>query len=277
MLIKNFNIKLDDLTINGNKIISIDGLQETVVEYETVKNAIGNGTIVTGSYMPQRDIVLNYRINKQNVDFTLKYFKPNKKILMKIGNRKINCFVTDIKINWARSFHNEPTVTLNLIAPDPFFYDVSDFGKNIAGIIPLFGFPWTFSPDNPVKFGYKEFTDKTIFENRGDDKVGLKLKIEATDTVENVKFENLTTGQFIKVNQELTAGDILEISTVAGNCYIKLNGTDIFDKIDRMSDFFQLDIGDNFLQYSADVGETKMNVYLYYSPKYLNGMEDFSK
>ena len=77
--------------------------------------------------------------------------------------------------------------------------------------------------------------------------------------------------------QELTEGDVLEVSTVAGDCYIRLNGEDIFDKIDHMSDFFKLSIGDNFLQYSADIGETEMNVYLYYTPKYLNGLEDITK
>lgn len=247
------------------------------VEYELTKNAVGNGTIVTGWYMPEREMQIIAKLPRSTVDETLRYFKANKNLKMVIGERKINVVVEGVIINWTHGFYNNPEIELNLIAPDPYFYDVSDFGRNIAGIIPQFGFPWRFSPDDPVKFGYKEFTDRTIFENDGDDCVGLKLKVEATGTVTNFKFENLTTGQYVKIIQELNEGDVLEVSTVAGDCYIRLNGEDIFDRIDHMSDFFKLSVGDNFLQYSADSGETEMNVYLYYTPKYLSGLEDIVK
>lgn len=275
--IKDFNITIGEVNFPGSKIISFSGLQETVVEYEMTKNAIGNGTIITGWYMPEREMRIVASLPRATVDSTLRYFKANKDLVMVIGERKINVAVESASIDWESGFYNDPRIELNLIAPDPYFYDVSDFGRNIAGIIPQFGFPWRYSPDDPVKFGYHEFTERTIFENDGDDEVGLKLKVEATGTVNNFKFENLTTGQYLKIMQELTEGDVLEVSTVAGDCYIRLNGADIFDKIDHMSDFFKLSIGDNFLQYSADIGETEMNVYLYYTPKYLNGLEDITK
>lgn len=275
--IKDFNIKVGGITFPGNRIISYSGLQETTVEYELTKNAIGNGTIVTGWYMPEREMQIVAKLPRSTADETLRYFKANKNLKMVIGERKINVVVEGVIVNWTNGFYNNPEIELNLIAPDPYFYDVSDFGRNIAGIIPQFGFPWRFSPDDPVKFGYKEFTDRTIFENDGDDDVGLKLKVEATGTVTNFKFENLTTGQYIKIIQALNEGDVLEVSTVAGDCYIRLNGKDTFDKIDHMSDFFKLSVGDNFLQYSADSGETEMNVYLYYTPKYLSGLEEIVK
>lgn len=277
MLIKQFGIKIGDIYFSGYDIIEYSGLQEISVEYEMTENAVGNGTIITGWYMPEREITLTARVPKMNAESVFRYFKGNKNYVLTIGERKINVVMQNVKLDWTLTFYNDPRIELSLIAPDPYFYDVSDFGKDIAGIIPQFGFPWTYSPDNPVKFGYREFTDQTIFENDGDDEVGLKLRIEAYGVVKGVKFENLRTGQYIKINQDLSQGDILEISTVSNPSetpYIRLNGVDIFDKIDRMSDFFKLAVGDNFLKYSADEGVTEMNVYLYYSPKYSSGLED---
>ena len=279
MLIKSFGIKIGEIYFHGSDIIEYSGLQETSVEYEMTENAVGNGTIITGWYMPEREITLTARVPKMNAESVFRYFKGNKNYVLVIGERKINVVMQNVKLNWALTFYNDPRIELSLIAPDPYFYDVSDFGKDIAGIIPQFGFPWTYSPDNPVKFGYREFTDQTIFENDGDAEVGLKLRIEASGIIRGVKFENLRTGQYIKINQDLAQGDILEISTVSNPSetpYIKLNGVDIFDKIDRMSDFFKLAVGDNFLKYSAEEGVTEMNVYLYYSPKYSSGLEDIT-
>ena len=54
--IKDFNITIGEVNFPGSKIISFSGLQETVVEYEMTKNAIGNGTIITGWYMPEREM-----------------------------------------------------------------------------------------------------------------------------------------------------------------------------------------------------------------------------
>lgn len=274
MNIKNFDIKIDDLTISGSRLIEVTGLQETQVEYELTPNAVGNGTIITGAKMPEREITIKARVPRLTAESTFRNFKPNKSMVLKIDTRKINVVVENISITYDNGYYVDPFINLTLLAPDPFFYDVSDFGKNIAGIVPQFSFPWTYSPEKPISFGYFEFTDKTIFENNGDEAVGLKLRIEATGTVQNPQFENLTNGQFIKINTELQAGDILEFSTVSADMYVRLNGVDIFDQIDRLSDFFQLAVGDNFLQYSADVGETEMDIYLYYTPKYLSGLEN---
>lgn len=266
--IKDFGIKIGEKYFDGADIKVWEGFEEITTEYETVQNATGNGTIVVGEHMPERAMHIIARVERSIIEQTLRYFQRTKRLVMVVGSRKINVEVEKASILRGASLHTILFLELNLVAHDPFFYDVSDFGKNIAGIIPSFGFPWTYSPDNPVHFGYREFSDKTIFENDGDSKVGVKFKIEATGDVANVKVENLRTGQFVKVNHRLKQGDILEISTVEGEKYIKLNGKDIFNEIDRLSDFFYLDIGDNFLQYSADSGATEMNVYLYYVPKY---------
>lgn len=276
MRIEDFSIKIGDITFHGDQITEWNGFQIVTVEHELVKNALGNGTIVTGSYMPQREMDITVRIDRNKADKTLRYFTANKEHVLQIGRRKANILVESAEIKWSHRLYNDPFLHLEMIAPDPFFYDVSNFGRNLANIVPKFSFPWTYSLDKPISFGYREFTDRTVFTNDGDEKVGVKFRIEALDTVQNVKLENLRTGEYMIVNQTLQQGDILEVSTVGGDSYILLNGEDIFDQIDRLSNFFKLEVGDNFLQYSAQLGTSEMDVYLYYRPKYLTGVEDIT-
>ena len=272
MKIKDFNIKIGKYTFH--KLIKHTGLQEVVTEYETVENGIGDGVLILGAQVLEREIEIEAPIPINEADAISRYFEPNKYYDLVIGKRYINVLCRHSDIDRRTNLYNQPILLLTLFAPDPFFYDVSDFGENIAGSVPLFGFPWEASLDEGLNFGYREFNERTIFDNNGDRPVGLKMKIEFIGAVSNFKFENLRTGKYFKINHEFVKDDVLEISTVSGDTYVRLNTADIFEQIDIFSDFFKLEKGANFLKYSADKGVTEMNVYLYYSPKYLTGMED---
>ena len=274
MHIKDFKIEIGDVVFEGSDISQITGLQEMSAEYELVKNATGSGAIVVGSQVPEREMKLVARVKRDVAEHTYRRFKEGNTYEMIIGNRKIDVMVTRRQNNWKNGFYNTPTIELDLFAPDPFFYDVSDFGKDLANTVPLFGFPWEATIEEGFSMGYREFNSETTFTNKGDERVGLKLKIEATGAVRNFLFKNLKTGEYIKVWQELKVGDVMEISTMENEPYIKLNGRDIFDKIDRESIFFTLDVGDNSLAYSADNGKGNMRVYLYYTPKFSSGLEE---
>lgn len=275
MKIKDFEISFDGLqTFSGSKIIDVDGLASFKSDLETVKNASGNGEIVVGRTALPRDIKLIVQVPKSISDETLRYFQYEKNLVLYIDKRKINCIVEKADLDYKFGFYVDPILTLNLYCPDPYFYDISDFGQNIAGIQPVFGFPWKATLANGITMGYFMFSDSTIFENKGDRKVGLKVIFKADrGDATNIQFTNLKTGQFIKLNNiRLNKGDILEISTIQGSKHILKNGINVYGNIDRLSDFFSLDIGDNLLQYDAETGKTNLDVYLYYTPVYSNGL-----
>ena len=264
-----------EVSIRASQILKITGLADIIATYKTLDNAIGDGEIVVGRSANSRNPKIEFEVLHELADTMQRYFRIASDHVLYIGDRKINCNIKSSTLEWGDGYDNNPTLEIILYCADPYFYDVSDFGKNIAGIQPMFGFPWTATIDEGITFGYRIFSDKTIFENLGDKPVGFRIVITATRGIaSNVKFENLNTGDFIRVVSDMEEGDVIEFSTVQkkGEQYIKKNGVDIFANIDRLSDFFLLERGDNFLQYSADSGTTNLDVVLYYTPVYSNGM-----
>ena len=73
----------------------------------------------------------------------------------------------------------------------------------------------------------------------------------------------------MRVNIVMQQGDVLLIDTIERHQVITLNGVNCYQKIDRKSEPFQLDVGDNYLEYDADVNYTNLDVNLFYTPKYL--------
>ena len=64
-------------------------------------------------------------------------------------------------------------------------------------------------------------------------------------------------------------GDELVINTNARRKSIILNGANIVNKIDRKSDFFSLEVGNNIMTYESDEGYQDMEIYVYFYKKYL--------
>ena len=266
----NFN---NEVQVPLERCTKLEGFGDLSATVHTEKSANGEGSILLGSSINNRNMVIDFDVDMDIADKMQRYFKPKMQHTLYMFGRKINFVVVNSELIHDMSLSIDPTLSLALYAPDPYFYDVSDFSQNIAGIQPAFGFPWTATIKKGITFGYSIFSDKTIFTNNGDKPVGFKLIVKANGNVENFKFENLRNGKYIQVNTTLKNGDTLEISSVAGtgNKYIKKNDINIYKDIDRLSGFFYLDVGDNFLQYSADVGTTSMDIWLYYSPAYANG------
>lgn len=263
------------LTIYANQVRSVEGLSDVSVSYKTSENANGDGLIVLGKRVEERNATIEFEPPYELADYYQRFFNAYDERVLYLEDRKINCKIKSCTLKYADGYENVPIIKLGLFCPDPYFYDVSDFGQNIAGIQPSFGFPWTATVSDGITFGYRIFSDKTIFQNNGDKPVGFRTKIVAVrGTASNVKFMNLNTGEYVRVVVNMAQNDVLEISTIPkfNETYIKLNGVSIFQDIDRLSDFFMLDRGDNFLQYSADTGGTNLDVYLYYTPVYQNGL-----
>lgn len=274
MNIENYILDFNhEVYFDGKDILQpVNGLSEISASYETAKNAANNGSIIIGRNINERSISFTCSIERSKADYLVRYFKPQKNFILYVGDRKINCVCEVSKISYDDGYYLEPYLTLNLLCPDPYFYDISDFGKNIAGIMPMFGFPWRATKQKGITFGYRIFSERTIFPNKGDGAVGLRIVfIAARGTAGNISIENLRTRQFVKVNLQLEKGDRLEISTISGQKYIKKNEISVFEYIDKMSDFFTLEVGDNLLKYDTESGRTNLDVYLYYTPVYLNG------
>lgn len=158
---------------------------------------------------------------------------------------------------------------------------MADYSKHIA-------FPWRVVKQKvvvPEPFkgltlpgqitGYRTLRKEVYLPNDGHVPTGLQIEFIATrGSVTNpkitlVRTSNGESGKFMRVKIALEKGDVLLIDTNKRHQVIELNGVNVYQKIDRLSQPFELEKGDNYLEYYADSNYTNLDVKLYYTPLYL--------
>ena len=103
-----------------------------------------------------------------------------------------------------------------------------------------------------------------LINNRSDFPLPVIIRLEGPST--NPRIINDTTGEFIRIKRDLLPGDLLLIDT--GEKTVTLNGEDAFPYIDLSSSFFELQLGPNFIKYSADSGTEDANLNISYQELY---------
>lgn len=97
----------------------------------------------------------------------------------------------------------------------------------------------------------------------GEIESGCIIKFVFTGTVSNLKIYNITTQEVMSINYTFVRGDELIINTINNQKSIKIlkdgSYTSILNKLDRNSDWFILNKGDNIFAYSAD---GQLNAYM---------------
>ena len=151
---------------------------------------------------------------------------------------------------------------LSLVCPSPFWLDDYTVSEEIVTWIGGMRFPWRL----PSKFAMKGPSIINIV-NRGDVDTPVRIAFQGPAT--NPKISNNTTGEFIQVNRELLAGDVLIITTDFGAKRVEINGENVFNWIDLGSDFWQLQPGDNIVEYSSDDPVESAAVTISYRNRYV--------
>ena len=93
--------------------------------------------------------------------------------------------------------------------------------------------------------------------------------VAARGPVTGPKITLVGTGQFIRVRVAMEKKDVLLVDTDKRHQVIELNGVNVYQKIDRLSEPFELAVGGNYLEYDADENYSNLDVRLFYTPLYL--------
>lgn len=161
---------------------------------------------------------------------------------------------------------NWQKVQLLYSANNPFWYAESEIIETFQGVEPLFNFPFTMSPTEPIVFG--NVIPSNIATNEG--QVDAPVVIEIEGACVNPRIENETTGEFIAFRDlTMVAGDVLVIDTTFGQKRVELNGVNVFNKLDFASTFFNLQIGDNSIDFSDETGSTETTIHFIYRNLYI--------
>lgn len=248
-----------------------------------------HGETLTGQKIDARDIDIKGSINKRYKDRVLELRRAALKVLnpelsgtltyiYKNFVRVIDCKVDDTPVFSRKKVFNDFTIQFK--CPSPFWREEQDEKADIASWIGAFEFDLEIPEDEGlsedeigIEFDYREPNVIVDVYNEGDVSTGMRIEFRATGTLSNPILLNMDTGEYIQINAELLAGDVVTVNTEYGKKGATLvrGGIteDYFRYVDVDSTFMQLTIGDNVFRYDAESGVDALEVTLYHSNKYL--------
>lgn len=258
---------------NTEEILTLEGFEASDYVVNLSDNATYDGGSVSGVKVAARPLYIEIQegVEASRRRQWLPFFNPKKEgtlyVIRGDTRRMINYRVQAFEVEQPH-LQYPPVLKIDLICPDPYFYDVDDFGKNIASKVAQYGFPFIWQVDRGLISDYKVFTDQTLILNRGDVETGLIVDFKCTGAVTNPKIELVNTGQFMRILRTMAAGDTVRFETNTARKNIYVNGAK-YTNFDPASTFFSLAEGQNILKYGSDTGYTSLDVYVRYRAKYL--------
>lgn len=251
---------------------SIEGLDAVKNIIYTQRSPFQDGVTEVGSSLEPRDITIRGSINATRKEEVLKHrqrliqtFNPKLKgkLRYQAGElvREIDCSVEFAPVlstmsNLFKKF------MIQLYCPNPYLQDSFTTSEEIVTWIGGMTFPWR------LPSGFATKGPKVInIVNQGD--VETPVRIEFKGPATNPKITKRDTGEFIQVNRELVVGDKLVITTDFGGKRVEINGENVFNWVDLRSTFWQLQIGDNVIEYTSDEPTEPAAVVISYRNRYV--------
>lgn len=147
----------------------------------------------------------------------------------------------------------------SLLAAYPYWCKDDSASVALAGIEPLFHFPWNISRE--YQFGQLKRELFMNVLNRGQVPVPFTAVFTASGDVENPKITHVATGKFLVVNKPLVNGERLTVRITHDRTYVtsSVDG-DCRGALSLKSNLFQLEVGDNVLKPEAESGLDNLQV-----------------
>lgn len=269
-----------ELLADGNDwlITDIDGADAATYALFSEDGGSGDGGATTGKRVSARDLTLgattlSVKNNPVLRERALSFFNPKhtfRVYLTYMGRTRwlaaeISAFsAPSTRVNIPQKF-----TACFLAKENPYWQSVDDFGKDIAAITPRWGFPYMDHPELGVLVDVANFARKVVFDYDGNVPAYPAITITADAPVTNPKIVNGTA--FVRLIDELDAGDIVNITTAPQRVRITKNGVNVLNKVDRASNFsgMALQPGTNVVSFAADYGDNNLHVVLRYNKQYL--------
>lgn len=252
----------------------LHGLTNTVYDYAQPQQ---DGTVYAGSRLEPREISLGVQIMTDVVANRIKMLeaidpKSLGTLVIQRGGfvRRIECVVTQAPtFTPARG----DTCTFQLRAPNPYWRAEAEDRKDVASWDAIFKWELIIPIETGVVFGQRTEEQVVNVYNDGAADIGARIRFIANGTLKNPALVRVDTFEKIKLNLDMSAGDVVEVQTTYGKQYVRLTrsgGTveNAFWAWDVDNTFLQLKRGDNLYRFEADSGADRLDVTLYYDVAY---------
>lgn len=171
-------------------------------------------------------------------------------------------------------FKENPQFNFTLFAPFPYWRSAEGKAIDLLGLTKSFRFPWNIS--KPFRFSTLTEVMYTNVFNGGTVPSKWRAEFHARTDVSRPSIINMVTGEFVKLNMELLAGEAAVIDTTGQELSVKHytalgEETDAFEHLDIDSTPFDLVVGDNLLKTDAEENRAGLSVRIVYND-YVSGV-----
>ena len=258
------------------------GVMEAKADLFTTGGALSDGVVCQGARMEQRNIVLtvrdypgsNHALNRSTIFSHFKY-KANGVLTVtnELGVKRSISYVTEaVKTDIKKRSHS---YQISILCPNPYWSDPETDVTDVSSWESAFEFPiataesetglFEFAADSPdtdvLEYAQRSQSIIAGVENTGNVECGMVIRFTALGALSTPGILNPDTGEFIKMNLDMVAGDEMEIDTRYGHrtaVFFHAGAqTNVFRLIDPDSTFLQLMPGVN--HYKAQAGSLDTN------------------
>ena len=259
-------------------LTKINGTGTTRQTVNTFQASEQDGAFFISSTVDMRNITLEGTVVAETPDEAyaqrrrlLRIFTPKQQGLFRYRGRQIPCVVEEAALT-AGSRERSPNFFISLLCPSPFFEALEEVREELAAWESKFFFALEI-PAAGIEFGVRQPSQIITVDNIGDVACGCHIIFKALGSVQNPELRNVDTGEYIRVNKTMTAGEELHAYThFAGKKLVDIVGqteTNAFYLLDTGSTFLQLAAGRNILRYNATANMDLLECTVLYRPKFL--------
>lgn len=272
---------------SGLLIQRVEGLGPSKATINSTEIATMDGARYNSSRVSSRNIVLSLvLLPHPSVEdsrlTTYRYFPLNQRVKIEVETTNRKCYAYGyVETNEPDIFSSYETCQISIVCPDPYFYSSKGATQVVfSGIKPVFEFPFS----NELVLGEKNLTLSEIvqlksqtIEYEGDTDTGFTLYIRAKDAVKNIMVYNYDSNARIIIRTDaietitgmaLGTDDEIVICTTKGSKSVRLlrkgQYFNIFNAVDKTSDWLTLSKGRNTIVFTAEEGDDALELTIEY-------------
>lgn len=241
-------------------IVEINGLNPPKANINTNNLALIAGAKYNSSKILMREIQLAFAVEfdaENGRKSVYKVLQTGKPVKLSYQSDLFDVFIMGYVNNIDPSyFAMKQIITVSILCPFPYFKGAQSIVNDLSAIVAKFVFPFASVAEGELVFGEIDNMHTVSIENDGYIETGLTIEIYSRGSVTNPKIFDYITGDFFGINYSLVAGDLVTITTEAGNKTVKLlregTETNLFNYVMEGSTWLQLPAGGG--EYVFEVG-----------------------
>lgn len=244
-----------------------DGIDTISVNLSTAQGVGQVGATVQATQIQVRPITLDGKIIGSNAqqlkDALISVVRPDVGGTLYADDWHIPVIVTATPVIGPERMG--ATFQFSLTAPYPYWINGNQKGDMLIGVGPAFKFPWNIS--KAYRFGQKMLEKYVIITNRGQVEIPFVLTISCIGSgAENIKLENLLTGEFLLLEKALVENETVIINVTHDRTYVTSSKDgDCRGALTLESNLYRLHTGDNVWKPSADSGMENLTMQVSYA------------